>query len=53
MTQTTLIIVNAILGTAVTYGVLGLLLIGIGSDRGVRNREVEKVRRIDRDRLAA
>ena len=23
------------------------------SDRGVRNREVEKVRRIDRDRLAA
>jgi len=53
MTQTTLIIVNAILGTAVTYGSLGLRLIGIGSDRGVGNREVEKVRRIDRDRLAA
>jgi hypothetical protein len=53
MTQTTLIIVNAILGAAVTYGVLGLLLTGIGSGRGVRSPEVEKLRRIDRDRLAA
>ena len=53
MTQTTLIIVNAILGAAVTYGVIWLLAVGIGSDRGVRDQHVRQLRRTNHDRLAA
>jgi len=41
------------LGDSTRLRVLGLLLTGIGSGRGVRSPEVEKLRRIDRDRLAA
>ena len=53
MTQTTLIIVNAILGAAVTYAVICLLLAGIGSDRGVRGQVVGQLRQTNYDRRAA
>ena len=53
MTQTTLIIVNAILGAAVTYGLVWLLAFGIGSDRSVRKQQVRPLRRSTQDRLAA
>ena len=53
MTQTTLIIVNSILGAALAYGVIWLLALGIASDRSVREQQVRHLRRATRDRLAA
>lgn len=53
MTQTTLIIVNAILGAAVAYGVISLLAVGIGLDRGLRDQQVRQLRRTADRRLAA
>lgn len=53
MTQTTFIIVNAILGGAVAYGVIWLLIVGVGSDRRLRDQQVSQLRRTTHDRLAA
>ena len=53
MTTNTLIIVNAILGAAATYGLVWLLAFGISSDRTVRERQVRPLRRTSHDRLAA
>ena len=53
MTQTTLIIGNAILGAAVAYGVIWLLAVGIGLDRGLRDQRVRRLRHTTDRRLAA
>lgn len=53
MTLTTLIIVNAVLGAAVTYGIVWLLGFGIQSDRAVRGARVSRLHRRAFDRLAA
>ena len=53
MMQTTLIIVNLILGAAVAYGVILLLAVGIRADRGLRDQQVKQLRRDTDRRLAA
>lgn len=53
MTQTTFIILNAILGAGVAYGLILLLAFGIGSERRVRDEQVGQLRRASHDRLAA
>lgn len=54
MTYTTIIIItNAILGAALAYAILGLLSLGISSDRDARQAQVRRLRRPVSDRLAA
>jgi hypothetical protein len=53
MSQTTLIIVNATLGVAVTYGLIWLLAVGISRDRRLRDQQVRQLRRPTDGRLAA
>ncbi|HTR33107.1 MAG TPA: hypothetical protein VMH47_04445 [Gaiellaceae bacterium] len=55
MTLTTLILVNAVLGTLIVAGIVRLLSHGIASDRVARKAlaEVTELRSADAERLAA
>lgn len=53
MTLTTIISVNAILGVALAYAIVGLLSFGIHSDQTARKAQVRPARKVEPDRLAA
>lgn len=53
MTLTTLITVNAILGTVVVYGLLMLLVHGIRTSRTAELAQIHELRRRQTDRAAA
>lgn len=53
MTLATIILLNAILGTAVVYGLLWLLVHGIHADRKARVAHVRPLRQRRYERLAA